>query len=337
MKLALLFSAISASSARTYSDNLNEEKSAFLQETENFWQRELQGSVGGPGFQNGCGLPAATRRSQILDVLRGDVSKPNELNKGGSPQNLAFNWLVDDDAFGICPDDEKLIQRYVMALFYFSTDGSSWTECGQVGGCAGTNFLSGTHECDWAGISCNNDDCVTEIVFEENSIGGALPYELEQLTDLEVLSLEQGSLGSTIPDEIGNLSNLRVLDLDFNMITGEIPNSVYFLTKLEQLDLNSNQIVGKLSPAVGNLQELRLIQLYENFMTGNIPNTLGTIDSLVIAEFFNNTFTGAMPQSVCDNRAPPTGTGSITGLTSDCFPNPTPQIECSCCTGCAVF
>ena len=46
MKLALLFSAISASSARAYSDNLNEEKSAFLQETENFWQRELQGSVG---------------------------------------------------------------------------------------------------------------------------------------------------------------------------------------------------------------------------------------------------------------------------------------------------
>ena len=83
---------------------------------------------------------------------------------------MAFNWLVDDDAFGICPDDEKLIQRYVMAVFYFSTDGSSWTECGQVGGCAGTNFLSGTHECDWAGISCNNDDCVTEMVFGEYCI-----------------------------------------------------------------------------------------------------------------------------------------------------------------------
>ena len=128
-----------------------------------------------------------------------------------------------------------------------------------------------------------------------------------------------------------------MLDLDFNMITGEIPDSIYGLTKLEQLDLNSNELVGTLSPAVGNLEELRLIQLYENFMTGNIPNSLGSIDSLVIAEFFNNTFTGVMPQSVCDNRAPPAGTGSITGLTSDCFPNPTPQIECSCCTGCAVF
>jgi len=109
---------------------------------------------------------------------------------------------------------------------------------------------------------------------------------------------------------------------------------MFSLTSLEQLDLNSNLLTGTLSNSVGNLGTLQLLQLYENLMTGTIPITLGNVESLVIGEFYNNTFTGVMPQSVCDNRVP---NGAITGLTSDCFPNPLPQIECTCCTGCAVF
>jgi len=352
MKFALLISILSAASAHR---SLSEEKSALMIETENFWKRELQTSAGptdpgtgptdpgtgptDPGPADICGVDPTTRRSQILGVLSGPVSTTNALNTPGTPQNAAVNWLIDDDEFQVCPGDEKIIQRYVMAVFYYSTEGSSWSECAQTGPCPGgqENFLDKKHECEWGGISCNNDLCITEIVFESNNVGGLIPYELEQLNDLEILSLEQGTLSSTIPPQIGTLSNLRILDLDFNMITGIIPESIYGLTKLEQLDLNSNKLVGTISNSIGNLQELRLIQVYENLMTGTIPASMGNLDELVIAEFFNNTFVGAMPQSVCDNRAPPTGTGSITGLTSDCFPGPVPQIECSCCTGCAVF
>jgi len=351
--LTLFISLLATANAR----NINEEKSTLMLESENFWQRELQGSAGpggggpggggpggggpGGGGPGGlpCGLDANTRRNQILGTLRGTVSANNALNSPGSPQNLASNWLINEDDFEVCPGDEKIVQRYVMALFYFSTDGSAWSQCGQVGPCGGggKSFLSDKNECEWSGITCNNDDCVTEIVFESNNVGGSLPTELAQLNDLEVISLEQGTLASTIPAQLGSLSNLRIIDLDFNMLTGRIPESIYGLTNLEQLDLNSNKLIGTLSNNVGNLQELRLIQLYENLMVGTVPNSLGSLDNLVIAEFFNNTFTGTMPQSVCDNRAPPAGTGAITGLTSDCFPGPVPQIECSCCTGCAVF
>ena len=87
------------------------------------------------------------------------------LNAPGTPQNLAANWLIDDDAFLVCPGDEKLMQRYVMALFYYSTEGSSWSSCGQVGACSETNFLSAVHECEWAGTTCNSDLCITEIMF----------------------------------------------------------------------------------------------------------------------------------------------------------------------------
>ena len=287
------------------------------------------------------------------------------LNTAGTPQKLAVDWLLDEDTMQVCPGDKKIVQRYVMALFYFSTAGSSWLECSKNGLCSeGKNFLDGASECEWGGLACNNDNCITQIVFgklmficfklfmyfavftkilsyqiiiESNNVGGTVPYELEQLNDLEILSLEQGGVSSTIPTNIGSLDKLRILDLDFNMLTGSIPEQIYALTELEQLDLNSNKLTGTISNSIGNFQELRLLQLYENLMTGTIPNSLGSLDNLVIAEFFNNTFTGVMPQSVCDNRSPPDGNGAITGLTSDCFAAPIAQIVCSCCTACAVF
>lgn len=223
----------------------------------------------------------------------------------------------------------------MMALFYYSTSGDDWDLCsaGDVA-CTETPFLAPVHECEWYGLSCDTDLCMTEIIFESNGVGGTVPFELEQLEGLEVLSLEQGGLSSTIPTNLGALTKLRIFDLDFNQISGTIPEQMYALADLEQLDLNSNKLTGTLSISVGNLLKLQLLQLYENLMTGTIPVELGNVDSLVIGEFYNNTFTGVMPQSVCDNRVP---NGAITGLTSDCFPNPEPQIECACCTGCAVF
>lgn len=285
-----------------------------------------------------CNLTVAERRTQILSTLETSVSDSTVLSTEGTPQYNAAEWLIGGDDFYVCPNDSKMIQRYVMGLFYYSTEGPTWTTCseGDVD-CSGTSYLSPVHECEWFGSACNTDLCVTEIIFEQNNVAGTLPFELENLVDLEVLSLEQGSLTETIPSDIGELSKLRILDLDFNSLSGTIPEDIYNLTNLEQLDLNTNSLTGTLSTSVGKLLSLRLLQVYENKMTGTIPTELGNVKTLVIGEFFNNTFTGTMPQSVCDNRADPVGIGLISGLTSDCFPNPTPQIDCRCCTGCAVF
>lgn len=285
-----------------------------------------------------CNLDPTTRRAQILATLGSGVSDANSLATSGTPQNLAAEWLIDGDDFHVCPSDEKMVQRYVMALFYYSTEGNSWSTCSENDtDCAGTPYLSPVHECEWVGSACNSDQCITEIIFEANNVIGVIPNELEQLQDLEVLSLEQGGLIGTIPSNLGKLSYLRILDLDFNSITGSIPEEIYFLSTLEQLDLNTNALTGTISPNIGSLTGLLLLQLYENQMTGTIPTELGNVKTLVIAEFFNNTYTGSMPQAVCDNRAAPAGIGAITGLTADCFPNPTPQLDCTCCTGCAIY
>ena len=113
-----------------------------------------------------CSLSPVARRTQILDILD-DVSDPTLLATAGTPQNSAAEWLIGSDAFTVCPGDTKLIQRYVMALFYYSTEGDSWNTCSQTDtACAiGTSYLAPVNECEWSGSACDAENCMTEIVF----------------------------------------------------------------------------------------------------------------------------------------------------------------------------
>jgi len=162
-----------------------------------------------PSFN--CNVDPVQRRAQIISIL-GGVSEPVILSTTETPQNNAAEWLIGTDEFAVCPGDEKLIQRYVMALFYYSTSGDSWTQCsaGDVS-CTAPNvpFLAPVNECGWFGLSCDADLCITEIIFESNNVAGTIPFELEQLEGLQVISLEQGTLTSTIPTSLGTLTNLR--------------------------------------------------------------------------------------------------------------------------------
>lgn len=119
-----------------------------------------------------CLMSEEEREAAIMDLLR-EVSNPDALTTPNTPQNNAANWIIYEDFdFFICPDDPKLIQRYVMAIFYFSTGGEGWKECSTSlinNECPeGHNFLSGVSECQWGGVSCNNHGCMTNITFGEN-------------------------------------------------------------------------------------------------------------------------------------------------------------------------
>ena len=56
-----------------------------------------------------------------------------------------------------------------------------------------------------------------------NSLTGAIPRELGDLSNLEELDLSGNSLTGDIPPELGDLSNLAQLFLDSNSLTGKIP------------------------------------------------------------------------------------------------------------------
>ena len=128
-----------------------------------------------------CLISEEERAAQILALLdaAGNVTKIGDL---GTSQGLAADWLINQDFRKECPS-EKIVQRWVIAVFYFATEGESWNKCSAAGSdlCGSEfpfdgkrRFLSDFSECEWAGITCNNDDCVTEIEFEENGLVGTM-------------------------------------------------------------------------------------------------------------------------------------------------------------------
>eukprot|EP00957_Ditylum_brightwellii_P010071 760473-Ditylum_brightwellii.AAC.1 len=151
-----------------------------------------------------CDVAGNERFDQIFnDLATTTVSNPTDLSNPLTPQGQAVAFLACDESLN--PDSEDLVQRYVTALFYFSTNGDNWTNCSKtdlscgasvisVGGSDGgggggggggrerkteeiTNdvssssldgkfpFLYPVSECNWAGITCNTRGKVAEIRF----------------------------------------------------------------------------------------------------------------------------------------------------------------------------
>jgi hypothetical protein len=119
-------------------------------------------------------MSSIERITQILALLD-SVADPALIRNNNVPQGQATTWLLTQDARQVCPDDPKILQRWTLAVVYFSTNGDSWFQCSAnpnaVDNCGvsapfqgETRFLSSSNECQWAGLSCI-DGCVTEIEF----------------------------------------------------------------------------------------------------------------------------------------------------------------------------
>lgn len=109
------------------------------------------------------------------------MSNPEDFDEPGTPQNLALEWILNEDTAYLCPQDESLVQRYVLAVFYYSTRGDRWRECSapkdfsdpvsialanaactiQVEGGDSDAWLTPSAECAWGGLAC---DIQSEII-----------------------------------------------------------------------------------------------------------------------------------------------------------------------------
>jgi hypothetical protein len=122
--------------------------------------------------------PCIGTPEDLLKILS-QVSTSESLTTNGTPQNKAYNWLLKDTFYCYTDPGCKLIQRYIMALTYFSTDGEKWTNCAQSGVCNPTICRDGGNkprlginswlshnisECQWCGAACNPTNlCMTDI------------------------------------------------------------------------------------------------------------------------------------------------------------------------------
>jgi len=226
-----------------------------------------------------CKMSPSERLEQIRSILS-MVSDPLLLANGQTNQGMAMDWIIFADEKHVCPGSLTLVQRYVLALFYYNTLGDDWNTCfAEAPLCPESNWMSSAHECSWFGISCDENNKVTEIKFESNNVAGFLPDEISALSSLKVLSLEKGSLGGTIPSTLGQLSKLVVLDLDYNAIKGSIPDEISMATDLQMIDLNDNELVGNID-MLASLPVLRFIDVHSTAISGTIPPSLGGLSQL---------------------------------------------------------
>jgi hypothetical protein len=99
-----------------------------------------------------------------------------------SPQSRAFTWLADNANLDDYPD-WKRIQRYVLAVFYYSTNGDKWRE--------NDGWLSDDDECTSWFIqetseeypACRQSGSFAHITLKKNQLNGTLPAELALLSE----------------------------------------------------------------------------------------------------------------------------------------------------------
>jgi hypothetical protein len=170
---------------------------------------------------------------QIL--IQNSISNPATFNDTSSPQYQALNWMANSgDGADIIQSESiqgatpYIIQRYILAVLYYSTTGVGWNKQ--------YDFLTNTNECEWGVganngfnvIDCNNDGFVTLINLWQNQLMGVIPTELVHLT------------------------NCTALDFLTNRLSGEVPVEITQM-KLDYLNLGYNQLSGTVMPEYGNL------------------------------------------------------------------------------------
>mmetsp|Transcript_5747 Transcript_5747/g.8329 ORF Transcript_5747/g.8329 Transcript_5747/m.8329 type:complete len:1030 (+) Transcript_5747:129-3218(+) len=294
------------------------------------------------------GMSDKERSDKIKDIAK-SVSNQEELV---GIRLEAYKWLSTEDGYKICPDDKRIIQRYVLAVFYLSTGGDNiWESCGRsstkkcdpklsffpndpiIPLWSDQIWLSSADECLWGGVACNEKTKLMDrIEFDTNSLKGTLPSELGSLTNLRWLLIEGASneveygqgingLSGPIPPQFEKLTNLLVLDLNFNYLTGSIPSEIFSLRTLRHIDLNDNNLSGALHPTIGNLSRLKDLQLDQNQLSSKIPSEIGLLTKLSRLILDNNNFTGVLPSSVCSLQ-------KLQLIHVDC------TVQCSCCDSC---
>ena len=223
-----------------------------------------------------------TTGSQIrFDDTTGRVIEINALRKGGSWKSNSERVLAPEIG------DLTALEKLNLDFYYQHAPGvwygtSNYVELpGEIGRLTELTSLTNTYS-------------------GSNNMGGRLPPELGQLTNLEVLDLSGNRLWGPIPPELGNLTKLTRLELTTNRLTGPIPAELGNLTRLTKLELTGNPLSGSIPPELGNLTGLKILDLYGLGLTGSIPPELGNLTGLEILDLTHTHVTGFVPPELAN-------------------------------------
>jgi Leucine-rich repeat (LRR) protein len=242
------------------------------------------------------------------------------LDDAGSPEAMAYNWIVNKDDLQLDPNDQsasnqmRISQRFGLATIYFNSVTAVWGD--------ETEWL-GLDECVWFGVTCGQNGEVVGISMPFNLLVGTLSNEIATLTNLVELNLNNNQLEGALPGSLASMQSLRVLAIQDNLFSGDLsvvdfskltglrvfdgqsnsfegvfPPTLYQATSLNILALDKNKISGSLSQEVGNLVELERFSLSDNGFYGPLPSELGLLRKLQLLKLATNQLTGTVPTEV---------------------------------------
>lgn len=228
-----------------------------------------------------------TIRYLLLFQPGGNVTK---MDQPGSPQREALCWISEFDDYKISATDENkaaIMQRYSLAVIYFSTVKEKRKSRDDLVSARMFNFLSSIHECDWDGVLCNHSRKVTILRLSNQSLTGKIPPEIGNLMSLSTYDRIRWNV--YIFDCLVHYSDVSLftfiyiadfLDLSLNHLTGEIPASISRITSLDYLSLAYNDFETPIPTNLSQLTNLNTLNLRSGAFQQQVPTNLGHIPKL---------------------------------------------------------
>ena len=125
--------------------------------------------------------------------------------------------------------------KAALVALYNATDGANWT--------ASTNWMSEEPLSSWHGVTTDSGGRVTAVVLSSDGLDGRLPAALGDLSALERLDLQDNSLAGALPSELANLTHLAALLLnESRALTGHLPDGLRQLADLETVNIQHTEL-----------------------------------------------------------------------------------------------
>ncbi|CAB9498168.1 receptor-like protein kinase precursor [Seminavis robusta] len=236
-----------------------------------------------------------------------------------TPLYQAYQWMKEDPYIDTY-SDARLLQRFVMALFYYSTIGESWTEQGGGTATVLADVIT-TLELSAAGVPArearnsgqlpDNGDDQSDPKPEQSSSQccaiGSKPSRRHEFAKVNItmdqwLSYEHSECNwfftspLRYPTVCNQKDQLQFFDLMHNNLMGRLPEEISLLSSLEVLNVGRNKIHGPILTQIGNLKKLREFHLVTNDFIGSIPSEIGLLSgTLEIVSVIDNDLSGSLP------------------------------------------
>ena len=222
------------------------------------------------------------KRPMVNHITQIALSDMNLLNDQSSPSYQALCWMVANDTkwnkYEIC--DGTLLQRYVMALFYFSQEHAF-------------QFQSFSHlyTCEWPGVECDsNGKYIQEINLSDRGLRGSIITEIGLLQSLQTIDFSSNKLIEIPFNDIGHLLDLKSLNLSKNQLRGVLdPMMFTSLSNLMTFDISNNRLGGDIPKEIFETIQMKDIIIANNLFVGTLPNEFVCAQNLGKLYFYSMT------------------------------------------------